>query len=309
MALRSVALALLLAALAGCGAEPRSAAGPKLYLAGDRELWIVDVANQRVRHLKRPLLDVGDAPHRILARGNRLVMGSQYGDSAFFLPSLHRDRVWVVDIDPRYSVVRAVREVTMDGVTTVPATVPPRRTWPLGAVTGGLLLESGSGLDVWNPETGRVARHLAVNPGTLGPTSGRTVVACTDPLCHALGLTDARTGAARAVRAPPTFTFEPWTAAFSPDGSLLAVPVRVVADGPRQLALVDVASRRTTVIPESVVPPGYTLVAWSASGRDVFLTGGGAYSPRRVLVGYRLGGLRAQAIHVPLGAFFDVAAI
>ena len=43
-------------------------------------------------------------------------MGSQYGDSAFFLPSVRPDRVWVVDIDPRFSIVRAVREVTVDGV-------------------------------------------------------------------------------------------------------------------------------------------------------------------------------------------------
>ena len=72
-------------------------------------------------------------------------MGSQYGDSAFFLPSVRPDRVWVVDIDPRFSIVRAVREVTVDGVTVAPATVPPRRRWPLGAVDDGLLLATTHG--------------------------------------------------------------------------------------------------------------------------------------------------------------------
>ncbi len=280
-----------------------------LYLAGNRELWVVDVAHQRVRHVRRTQLDVGDVPHRILARDGRLVMGSQFGDATFFLPSLHRDRVWLVDIDPRVSVVRAVREVTVGGVTTVPAIVPPQRRWPLGAVGDGLLLAGRNGLDVWDPLTGRVVRHLTVDTGTLGPTSGRIVTSCTTPQCHALALTDPDTGAVRRIQAPGGFTFEPWTAAFAPGGDLLAIPIRVVADGPRQLALVDVASGRVAVVPQSSVSPGYTLVAWSASGRAVFLTGGGAYATPRVLVGYRLGALAAQAIHVDVGDFFDVAAI
>src|SRR3954451_11909464 len=126
MSLRYVALVVLLL-VAGGGGEPRAASGPRLYLAGNGELWVVDVDNQRVRHLTRPLLEVGDPPHRILARGHRLVMGSEYGDGAFFLPSQRRDRVWVVDVDGRRALVRAVREVTVDGVTTVPASVPPQR--------------------------------------------------------------------------------------------------------------------------------------------------------------------------------------
>jgi hypothetical protein len=112
------------------------------------------------------------------------------------------------------------------------------------------------------------------------------------------------------VRAPPGgLTFEPWGAAFSPDGALLGVPVRVVADGPRDLALVDVARGRAAVVPASSVSPGYTLVAWSADGDDVFLTGGGAYATPRMLVGYRIGAPRAETIHVRLGDFYDVAAI
>jgi hypothetical protein len=307
MALRYVAV-LVLAVLAGCGGAPRAEEGPRLYLAGNGELWIVDVAHQQARHLARPLLDVGDPPHRILARGRRLVMGSQYGDSAFFLPSQHGDRVWVVDIGGR-SIVRAVREVTVDGVTTVAASVPPRRRWPLAAVDDGLLLAARFGLELWDPHSGRVVRSLPVDAGTLGPTSGHVIVSCTDPGCHALQLTDSRTGTRRTIHAPRSFTFEPWGAAFSPGGRLLGVPIRVVADGPRQLALVDVARGRVAIVPRSSVSPGYTLVAWSASGDDVFLTGGGAYATPRVLVGYRRGSPGAQSIHVNVGDFYDIAAI
>ena len=236
-------------------------------------------------------------------------MGSQYGDSAFFLPSVRPDRVWVVDIDPRFSIVRAVREVTVDGVTVAPATIPPRRRWPLGAVDDGLLLATTHGLDVWDPRKGRVLRHLYVDPGTLGPTSGRVVLTCSDADCHSLTFTDSKTGAMRDVPAPPGTQFEPWNGAFAPNGRLLAVPVHATRHGPRRLALVDVPGSRVAVVPGSDVPGGYTLATWSASGRDVFLTGGGAQSPRRVLLGYRLGAPRAQAIKVDVGPFFDLAAI
>jgi hypothetical protein len=281
-----------------------------VYLAGNGELWDVDVVGGRVHHERQALLDAGDAPHRILARGDRLVMGSQFGESAFFLPSLRPDRIWLVDVSPRDGDVRAVREVTVDGVTTVPAIIPPRRRTPLAAVQGGLLLNADDGgVDVWDPLSGRVVRHLMVDANALGPTTGRSMTSCTDPQCHALAVTDVVTGETRTVRAPPAYTFEPWTAAYSPGGDLLAIPIRVVADGPRRLALVDVARRRVAIVPGSTVDPGYTLVAWSATGRDVFLTGGGAYTRGRELLGYRLGAPRAQPIDVDVGPFFDLAAI
>ena len=108
--------------------------------------------------------------------------------------------------------------------------------------------------------------------------------------------------------APPGVQFEPWRGAVSPDGKLLGVPVRDGTFGWRRLAIVDVARGRAAVVPGSVVPAGYTFVAWSGSGRHVFLTGG-ERSARRALVAYRLGTPRAQAIDVRVGDFYDVAAI
>jgi hypothetical protein len=86
------------------------------------------------------------------------------------------------------------------------------------------------------------------------------------------------------------------------------VPVRDGSFGWRRLAIVDVARGRAAVVPGSVVPAGYTFVAWSETGRHVFLTGG-ERSARRALVAYRLGTPRARAIDVRVGDFYDVAAI
>jgi hypothetical protein len=304
-----LAALVLLSVLAGCGAEPQPAAGPRLFLAGDGEIWVVDVDAGRVQHLVRPALKAGDAPHRILARGRRLVMGTEYGDSTFMLPSAHPERVWVVDLDSR-STVGAVREVTVAGETTVHARRPPGRQVPLGAVNDGLLLEDGNGVDVWDPVSGRVVRHLRAGTGIVGAATGDVVTSCYTVWCGSLRLTDVDTGAVRLVRAPAGLTFEPWYGAFSPDGKLLALPVREPGPltAPRRLALIDIARGRIAVIDGSRVPAGYTLVAWTASGSHVFLTGGDR-SAHRVIVGYRVGTRLAHVLDVRVGDFYDVAAI
>jgi hypothetical protein len=124
-------------------------------------------------------------------------------------------------------------------------------------------------------------------------------------------LTNVRTGVRRDVPAPRGFRFEVWEAAFSPDGRQLAAPVRRRGAGeraPRRLALVDLASGTARVVPGSRVPRGYTLVAWSASGRHVFITGGERFGARAISA-YRLGTARACALQVAVGDFYDIAAL
>lgn len=309
MLLRYVPLVVLVCLLTACGAEPRAEVGPRLFLAGDGELWVVDARAGKVRHLARSQLGLGDQPRRILARGNHLVMGAAYGDSAYFLRSAHRDRVWVVDVSARTALVSAVREVTVDGETTVAAVRPPGRQRPLAAVSDGLLFAAHGGVDVWDPATQRVVRHLRVNPSDLGPADRDVVTECA-AACAVLRLIDVDTGAAREVRAPSGYRFEPWSAQFSSANRLLGIVVRGAGgdDAPRRLALVDTAKARAAVVPGSRVPPGYTLVAWSASSKYVFITGGDRFA-RRVIVGYRVGTPRAHPIDVEVGDFFDLAAI
>src|SRR5438552_4602217 len=79
----SVLLAIALSALSACGSASQSphrarhvaeTPSPRLFLAGDGELWVVDVAAERVRHVKLPQLAPGDPPDRIVRRGNRFVL-------------------------------------------------------------------------------------------------------------------------------------------------------------------------------------------------------------------------------------------
>jgi hypothetical protein len=302
---------LLCCVLVGCGsAEPRASIGPKLYLAGDNELWIVDADSGRVWHRFSSQLGPGDPPHKVLARGRRVVMGRPYGNRAFFLPSAQRDRVWVVDLRSFSGTAFAVREVTVDGETTVPARRIPNPRWPLGAVRDGLLLEGNGQVVVWDPRTDRVVNHLAVPPGLLGPAGGNVVTACVDAYCPVLRMIDIGSGRVRVARAPSGTAFDPWGGVFSPDGRTIAVPVREPGEpgtAPRSLGLIDVATGRVAIVPRSEVAAGYNLVAWSADGRHVFITGG-TRGGRRELVGYRLGTLGARALDVSVGDFYDLAA-
>ena len=302
---------LVCCVLAGCGsAEPRFVAGPKLYLAGDNELWIVDADSGRVWHRFSSQLGPGDPPHRVLARGRRVVMGTPYGDRAIFLPSAQADRVWVVDLRSSSGTAFAVREVTVDGETTVAARRTPNPRWPLGAVRDGLLLEGNGQVMVWDPRTDRVLHHLAFPAGLLGPAAGNVVTACVDTYCPVLRLIDIDSGRVRVARAPSGTAFEPWAGAFSPDDGLLALPVRGPGrpgSAPRWLGLIDVATGRVAVVRGSDVAAGYNLVAWAADGEHVFITGG-ERGARRTVVGYRLGTLEARALDVTVGDFYDFAA-
>jgi hypothetical protein len=297
--------------LVGCGSPPRAVeSGPKLYLAGDNELWIVDADSGRVWHRFSSQLGPGDPPHKVLARGRRVVMGRPYGDRAFFLPSAKPDRVWVVDLRSDSGTAFAVREVTVDGETTVGAVRTPNPRWPLGAVRDGLLLEGNGQVMVWDPRSDRIVHHLAVPAGLLGPAAGDVVTACVDAYCPVLRLIDVRSGRVRVARAPSAMAFEPWAGEFSPDGRTLALAARrpgEIATARRVLALIDVATGRVAIVRDSDVVSGYNLVAWSADGDHVFLTGGQRGGPR-VVAAYRLGTLRAHMLDVDVGDFYDLAA-
>jgi hypothetical protein len=334
-----VTLALAAAVVACGGGEAagpvRAAAAPspRLYLAGDGELWIVDVATERVRHLALRQLAPGDPPHRIVRRGRRLVLwgyATYVADpgfrrpprtlvsrSWFFMPSANPNRVWIAFLDRRspatVRALRAVREITVGGRVTVPDVRPPAGRWPERALASGLLLSTGEGdggFALWDPVTRTVVRRLPSRAiGDLGPAYGDVLASCPVP-CRTLRLTDVRTGARHDVPAPRGFRFEAWLAAFSPDGRQLAVPVHrdgAGESGPRSLALVEAARRTARVVPGSRVAPGYTLVAWSASGRHVFVTGG-ERGGERTITAYRLGATRARALDVAVGDFYDIAA-
>jgi hypothetical protein len=331
---RAIASVLILV-VAGCGAQSEGAVDAQLarpselVLAGDGEMWLVDVAARQVRHVRRLELSPGDPDHRVLRRGDRFVFwgyatyaAAEPGgpldrvadDTWFFIPSAHPERVWVTVLDPKspatVNALKAVREITVDGDVTVPDVEPPGGRWPQGAVTSGLLFYRDRAWSVWDPRSGEDVSRLKLG-AALGPTHGDTIASCAAEPCVEVWLTDARTGERRIASAPEGKAFQLWAAEFSPDGRRVAAPVNDASASPSEadadLALIDVGSLETQIVPGSTVSPYYVLTAWSAEGDQVFITGGERFRPRTI-VAYRVGDRTAHALAIEVGDFYDIAA-
>jgi hypothetical protein len=251
-------LVLLLAALAaasgGCAGDDATTQSapaavppsqPRLFLAGDGQLAIVDIESATARLIQLPQLAAGDPPYRIIRRDGNLVFygGDTYafafdlrsaprkiGDSWFFIPSAREDRVWLATLDPASAesvrALRAVREVTVAGEVTTAAARPAGGRWPVAAVSDGLLFERrAGGLDLWDPSRGRVIRTLP--QAAAGPTRDNLLAWC--DAAGRLHLTDVGSGAEQALVAPPEgfAAFACRQGEFGPDGRLLAVPLSV----------------------------------------------------------------------------------
>jgi hypothetical protein len=316
---------------------PVSRAGEaRLFLAGDGELWVVDVAGASVRHRPLPQLSPGDPPYRIVRRGDKLVLWSYQTltldpsgtvaqprtlvrDSWIFIPSAVPDRIWVGILDPDSPETErrlvAVREVAVDGQVTVGDVRPPGGRWPVAATSSALAFQSqGSGqggdqLELWNPRTGKVLRRL---PGEFPVASHGDLLAWCRQSCARLQVTNVATGKEIQVRPPAgAFGFAPYQGVFSPDGKLLAVPVRsdsapTTQDPKWRLALVDVEKGTATLV-QGPTLQGYVFVDWSPAGTTVFITGGDRFKERTIFE-YRLGTASARRLPVKVGDFFGMAA-
>jgi hypothetical protein len=316
--------------LAGCGSaarQPRAVhrsadARPSgtLYLANARHpgtVTIVDVARERTQTHRLSELSAGDPPYTLAVIGERVVVygsdqtsafdlglhepAKRLGEAWFFVPSATPGRVWLALLDPTspatVRALRAVREVTVDGRTTLAHSARPPQ-WPLAAVDNGLLVQ-GKTLEVWQPTSGRVLRKL---PGVFALATRHTLAVTCPRRCPALHVTNTRTGRDLRIEPGARFRFiESYDGAFSPDGKLVAVPA-ITHDGHARVAMVDLARRRATLVRGATLARYYTLMAWSSTGWLFFNVG------HRRLAAYRPGADRATLLPVRVQPFVDLAA-
>ena len=196
--------------------------------------------------------------------------GSTSRGSSF--PRRPEDRVWVGLLDPAspetVRALRAVAEVTIDGVVTVGPTRPPEGRWPVAAVLGRSVVRAQGGRARALGSSDRSASCIASRRVSTGPTHGNLLAMVRHqpaPPHHqrcrlGRGGSSGRRPRARADSAASTGSVRPRRADARPAGGGLERP------GPDRdrLALIELPSGNGRVVKGSKVPGGWVLVAWAS---------------------------------------------
>jgi hypothetical protein len=323
---RAMSLSLLLAGLLllgrgapEAGRAPAShavsdrPAGTLVFTTGTNRLTAIDVASGR-RTVRRvpavaacgPQMYV-TAEHLVFAGvrdGVTVVLSvpvtldeppTRLGAAHAFVPSATPGRVWLAGVNCDRSAMTGVREVTVDGRTVQESGRRVPGTWLEAAVPSGLVVLRSRDLLVWNPATGETGSPLGLDAVT--DTHGGRLAGCSaDTGCRGLVIEDAAT----AEQVEPDSRVD-FGAKFSPDGALVAAPVRA---GRRwRIALVDARTGKLTTVPGSR-GRHYPELAWAESSGWLF-----ARTGSRRLMAYRPGLPRALTLpfRSPRGALSYVA--
>jgi hypothetical protein len=268
----------------------------------------------------------------------------QIGNAWAIVPSATDGRVWLAVRDHRKKAraiwpalkLRAVREETVEGRVTQTARAPGLDWWPggpgnfpQGAVKAGLVFvvdpgvevsgpsgNSGDrGLRIWNPRTRKVTVRVPGRVPAVVDTHDNLVAWCSG-YCHDYRITNGRTGKTRRMKPPPGYSFQfGYDGAFSPDGTLLALPVVPARDAERRdhkqpndarwsMALVNVPRGTARIVTGSSLNPDFHVMAWSASDKRLYFSAAGG----RVMA-YRPDAPKATRVARVDGTIFHMAAL
>lgn len=291
-----------------------------LYLRVNTTPRLVSVDPQTGRTNTLPVvLPCGDTPFCLIGSGDRLVISgvgrtvaldpsgdtkpttSGIGHGWITVPSQEPGRVWlgILKRGARPSATLSeFREVDLDGRTlrVVPA---PDGRWAAASVSDGLLFVNRT-LRLWSFDERRFTQQI---PGRIpADTNGDLVASCGWP-CLRFAITDTATGETTRVAPPDGFG---WTGgsegAFSPDGSLVVLPVSHDPRGIRShndaLALVDVSSGTAELVPGTTeLDSQYRAMTWSPDGQRLYFVADPA-----TIRSYRLGAPDSRHVaSVPVG--------
>lgn len=243
---------------------------------------LLHVTGDRVVYLRpgRPLAHVMAVDLALRERPRSI------GRTDVMVPSTERGRLWL-GIRTKRDRLR-VREVWVPSRNAA----RPRHTVPneplLGAVPDGLVLGGQRSIAIWDPRTGRFVR---ATPGPfLIATHGARIASCGGS-CTTLLV--AGGGRGRTIHSPSGTRFLPTAGSFSPDGRLVALPIRS-RPHPR-LALVDVEEGTSRIVPGVRLGPRGAL-AWAPAGRELYMS-----DLRGRILRYRPGAARPE----PVGLRFE----
>ena len=291
------------------GPAEQPPAGQIVFVSGSNRITVIDVATgQRTARTIGAVAGCGpelvvDGGHVVFAGLTRRSMTvyslplslegrpRRLGAAHAFVRSATPGRVWLAGSTCTRSQMSGAREMTVDGRVTTSTAGRLPKGWLAGAVESGLLIQRGRRPRVWSPATGRLGARLPLDG--VQDTYGHFLASCAlHSRCSRMAVVDSRSGNRRAVYRPRGYQFG-GSPHFSPDGSLLAVPV--VSKKRWALAIGPSSGGVAKLVPGSRTGWIYPNPSWSASsGRLLFRAPGAlikAYlpgEPRAVQTAVRL---------------------
>lgn len=249
----------------------------------------------------------GDQPYRLWRTDDSLLVGvgriyavpistgrsELLGEATVFVPAAEPGQAWLVDhASGRLERGTPVtyRLVTTDGEVQVEAP-GVEDAFPAHGITGGLALESESGVAIWDAEARGVVRRLGEGSAFVADAHDRTVAWCEDP-CTQLVVTDLD-GEEQTFGLRPEHgeAFDARSARFSPDGRHVAAIAGDAEHGGPESAgtvlLLDVATGQMSAITPPLAPPPAYL-GWAPDGSQLFLSSYAYGAPQTNVGRYRM---------------------
>lgn len=253
---------------------------------GSRHLLAaIDLDKSLISESRLGGLRPGDPPYGMLRVGDSLVSGwgeiyasdiatreeTHLGQATVFVPAAEDDRVWMIRYPGgRIGTFPTVWQVGLDGRHLTEPVELEAPGFPIVGIPGGLALQTDTGLDLWNVESGVWASLDEGGGASVLDSVGNQLVWCPLP-CTELVVTFVPN--LDSVRYPAPDGYSVVSGDYghlSPDSTQLAV---LLGDGtqPGGVALwvLDLESGEGVVL---AAPTPTNYVSWSPSGSDVFAT-------------------------------------
>ena len=259
----------------------------------------------------------GDEPFSMIRVGDSLVVGwsdiyavdlasrqpTSLGLATIFVPAAEPERVWMIDY-PAGRIGGGQPEVWQVNVSGERITEPVALLgdgYPAMGFMGGLVLEVGNRLDLWDASTGKVTPLEEGGPGVVSDVRGAYLAWCPG-LCLRLMVTDTSTLTSEEFVPPEGYArfVGQYFARFSPDGRYLAAMVGGNGSSEGEAVwIVDLQSGRGSVISDPDTTIDY--LAWAPDGTQLFASSYSYSQTHTVIWRYQLSDPDLTAVVLPFG--------
>jgi hypothetical protein len=263
----------------------------------------------------------GDEPYSMVLVGEKLVVGwhephavdiasrdgLSLGHSTIFVPAAEPERVWMIDYGARIG----DREPVVwqaDVNTGVPLSDPvplDSDGFPDIGIPGGLALQTDTGLDLWDMETGQTVPLEAAGP--VYDIHVTELVWCSGD-CSKLAVTDTSTVETEEFSPPEGFDMFLAAARISPTGRYMAALVGL--EGVYQgtgLWILDRETGQTSVVSDPATHVDY--IAWAPEGDQLFATSYSYSQPHTVVWRYQISDQEFTAVVLPFGGALSLVVV